>query len=111
MSALPRKLYLSGIVALLFAGASAWYILAALAPCQNLTPLTILATLSALLISVCLRQMGRHPQRNIRLYLSACIAVAAITLVVDFHSVRSRRAVCGTPQWMQQSILPSRSQH
>jgi multidrug transporter EmrE-like cation transporter len=110
MSALPRKLYLTGIVALLFAGLSAWYLLAAIAPCQNLTALTIFATLSAFLISVCLRQMGRHPVRHIRLYLLGCLVVAAITLVVDFHYVRSRHAECGTPQWMQQSILPGRSQ-
>ena len=109
MTALPRKLYLSGLVALLFGGASAWYLCAAITPCQNLTPLTILATLSAFLISVCLRQMGRHPQRPIRLYLLCCIVVAAITLIVDFHYVHSRRAACGTPQWMQQSILPGRA--
>ncbi len=110
MSAMPRKLYLSGLVALLFAAGSVWCICTAISPCQYLTPLTILATLSAFLISVCLRQMGRNPQRTIRFYLLGCMIVAAVTLVVDFHYVRSHRAVCGTPQWMQQSILPSRSQ-
>jgi len=110
MTALPRKLYFSGLLALLFAGASVWYLFSAITPCQNLTVLTILATLSAFLISVCLRQMSRYPQRPIRFYLLGCIAVAATTLIVDFHYVHSRRAACGTPQWLQQSILPGRTQ-
>lgn len=109
MPTIPRKLYFSGLVAIIFAGASAWCIKTAISPCQYLTALTVLATLSAFLISVCLRQMGRNPQRHIRLYLTACIVVAAATLGMDFHYVRSHRAVCGTPQWMQQSILPGRS--
>jgi len=62
--------------------------------CESLAPLTILATLAAFLISVCFRQMARHPGRNSRWFLAACLLIAAATLFSDFRFVRRYRGFC-----------------
>jgi hypothetical protein len=76
--------------------------------CDSLAPLTVLATLAAFLISICFRQMGRFPDRRSRLFLLACLLVAAAALFADFRFVRRYRDFCDSlQQEMRQSAAPS----
>lgn len=74
--------------------ASAWYLRAPGLACDHLTPLTVVATISAFLISICFRLMARHKDRRLRLILAVCVVVAGIALVLDFRYVRHYRDVC-----------------
>jgi hypothetical protein len=91
----PSRLLVTAFIALIAAGASTWLILRQTAiHCDSLAPLTVLATLAAFLISICFRQMGRFPDRRSRLFLLACMLVAAATLFADFRFVRRYRDFC-----------------
>lgn len=82
-------------MALVTAGASGWFMATGRGVnCEFLAPLTVLATLAAFLISVCFRQMARHPHRSSRWFLAACALVAAATLFTDFRFVRRYRGFC-----------------
>lgn len=111
-SAQPPKrsrLLITAGIALLTAGASAWLILRQTAiHCDSLAPLTVLATLAAFLISICFRQMGRFPDRRSRLFLLACLLVAAATLFVDFRFVRRYRDFCDQLQEQIRQASPER---
>jgi len=96
-------------LALLTAGGSAWLMLRSAAiHCDSLAPLTVLATLAAFLISICFRQMGRFPDRRSRLYLLACLLVAAATLFADFRFVRRYRDFCDSLQQEMRQSAPNR---
>jgi hypothetical protein len=62
--------------------------------CDALAPLTVLATLSAFLISVCFRLMGRYTDHRSRWLLFAVILIAAATVFTDFRFVRRYRTFC-----------------
>ena len=88
---------------ILTAGASAWLMaIGRGVSCESLAPLTVLATLAAFLISVCFRQMARHPGRSSRLFLLVCILLAAVTLFTDFRFVRRYRGFCDQIQQQMQ---------
>jgi hypothetical protein len=93
----PRKsrIYITGAIAVLTAGASAWLMLESREiHCDSLAPLTVLATLAAFLISICFRQMGRFPDKRSRWILLVFLLIAAGTLFVDFRYVRRYREFC-----------------
>ncbi|GGH09943.1 hypothetical protein [Silvibacterium dinghuense] len=73
---------------------SVYYLRAQGLPCSHLTPLTVLATMAAFLMSICFRQMARYKERPQRWILAACLAVAALALVLDFRYVRHYRDAC-----------------
>lgn len=104
MLARSLKLYFIGSLALVFAGASDWCIERSHAPCDHLIELTVLATVSTFLISVCVRQMGRSREKHVRWYLLVCLLVAAGTLFADFRFVRAHRDACDARQGMQSAI-------
>lgn len=62
--------------------------------CNHLAPLTVLATLAAFLISICFRQMSRHPDKRSRWILLVFLLIAAGTLFEDFRYVRHYRDFC-----------------
>jgi hypothetical protein len=102
----PPRLLAVAAIALLTAAASWWFI--ARTPgvqCDSLAPLTVLATVSAFVISICFRLMARHPARAARLFLLACLLLAAATLFTDFRFVRANRGFCG--QLRRQMSSPS----
>jgi hypothetical protein len=76
--------------------------------CDSLAPLTVLATLAAFLISICFRQMGRYPDRRSRLFLLACLLIAAATLFADFRFVRRYRDFCDSLQQEMRQSGPNR---
>jgi len=71
--------------------------------CNNLPPLTILATLAAFIMAICFRQMSRHTERSHRWFLVVWLVMAAATLFSDFRYVRRYRNVCDS---LQQQIRP-----
>ncbi|MGC2636251.1 MAG: hypothetical protein WA294_03665 [Acidobacteriaceae bacterium] len=94
-SRLSSRLLVTGVLAILTAAASVWLMRSSTAvACGALAPLTVLATLSAFLISVCFRQMGRCPSRRSRWFLAVCLLIAAATLFADFRYVRRYRGFC-----------------
>lgn len=88
------RLLLTAVIALLSAGASWWLMTRSAIQCDSLAPLTVLATLSAFLISICFRLMGRFTDRRSRWFLFACLLIAAATLFTDFRYVRHYRGFC-----------------
>jgi hypothetical protein len=62
--------------------------------CDELAPLTVLATLAAFLISVCFRLMGRYTDRRSRWILAVCLLLAAATIFTNFRYVRHYRGFC-----------------
>jgi glucan phosphoethanolaminetransferase (alkaline phosphatase superfamily) len=90
-------------MAVVTAVSSAWLILEPQLHCDSLAPLTVLATLSAFIISICFRQMGRFPDKRTRLILLVFLLIAAGTLFADFRYVRKYRAFCDE---LQQQIRP-----
>lgn len=96
ISRISSRLLLTGVLAVFTAAASVWLMRSTTAiDCDALAPLTVLATLSAFLISVCFRLMGRLPDRRSRWFLTVCLLIAASTLFIDFRYVRRYRGVCG----------------
>jgi hypothetical protein len=91
-------------IALIAAGASFWLTRPAEVHCDSLAPLTVLA---AFLISICFRQMGRYPDRRSRLFLLACLLIAAATLFADFRFVRRYRDFCDTLQQQMRQSTPT----
>jgi hypothetical protein len=103
------RLLITAAIALIAAGASAWMMLRSAAiQCNSLAPLTVLATLAAFLISICLRQMGRYPDRRARLFLLGCLVIAAATLFADFRFVRRYRDFCDSLQQEMRQSAPTR---
>ncbi len=101
----PSRILVTGVIALITAGASAWLILrSSEVHCDTLAPLTVLATLAAFLISICFRQMGRYPDKRSRWFLVVCLLIAAATLFADFRYVRRYRDFCDE---LQQQMQPS----
>lgn len=77
------------------AGASVWVIDSTAAiHCDDLAPLTVLATLSAFIIAICFRQINRYPHRGARWLLLACLLLAGAALFTDFRFVRKYRGFC-----------------
>jgi polyferredoxin len=97
-------IYATGFLTLLAAGASAWMILQPVIDCNRLAPLTVIATLTAFLISICFRQMGRYPDKRSRWILLLILLIAAGTLFEDFRYVRHYRDFCD--QLQQQMRQP-----
>jgi hypothetical protein len=95
---------------LLTAAASVWLIAGSAGTeihCNSLAPLTVLATLAAFLISVCFRQMSRHPDRRSRWVLFACLLATGAALFADFRFVRHYRGFCDElQQQIHQSTQP-----
>jgi uncharacterized membrane protein YfcA len=90
------RLLITGVLAVFTAAASVWLMRSSTAiDCNALAPLTVFATLSAFLISVCFRLMGRFPDRRSRWFLAVCLLIAAGTLFLDFRYVRRYRGFCG----------------
>ena len=106
----PKRnfIYATGFLTLLAAVASAWMILQPVIDCNRLAPLTVLATLTAFLISICFRQMGRYPDKRSRSILLVFLIVAAATLFEDFRYVRHYRDFCD--QLQQQMRQPAQHQ-
>jgi hypothetical protein len=74
--------------------------------CNNLAPLTILATLAAFIIAICFRQMARHAERFHRWFLVIWLVIAAATLFADFRYVRRYRGICDSLQQQAQPLNP-----
>lgn len=104
-----NRIYVTGSLAVLAAGASAWMIVRPEINCNRLAPLTVLATLAAFLISICFRQMGRFPDQRSRWILLVFLLIAAGTLFEDFRYVRHYRGFCD--QLQQQMRRPAASGH
>jgi hypothetical protein len=106
----PWRIAVTGVLAILTAGASAWLTLGS--PelhCDSLAPLTVLATLAAFVISICFRQMGRFPDKRSRWILLVFLLVAAGTLFGDFRYVRKYREFCDQlQQQIRQQSAPAR---
>lgn len=109
-SGAPKRnwIFATGFLALLAAGASAYLILQTAIDCNNLAPLTVLATLAAFIISICFRQMGRYPDKRSRWLLFVFLLLAASTLFEDFRYVRHYRDFCD--QLQQQMRQPASHQ-
>ena len=89
------RIFLVAALALLAAGGSWWMILRSSGiDCNELAPLTVLATLAAFLISVCFRLMGRTADRRRRWILLGCLLIAAATIFTNFRFVRHYRGFC-----------------
>jgi hypothetical protein len=103
----PRRnwIFITGFLAVLAAGASAYLILKPEIDCNALAPLTVLATLAAFLISICFRQMGRYVDKRSRWILLVSLLIAAGTLFEDFRFVRHYRDFCD--QLQQQIRQPA----
>lgn len=101
------RIVITGFLAFLAAGASAWLILGNEIDCNRLAPLTVLATLAAFLISICFRQMGRYPDRRSRWLLLVFLLLAAGTLFADFRYVRHYRDFCDQLQQQIRQPPPS----
>ncbi len=76
--------------------------------CDDLAPLTVLATLAAFIISVCFRQISRYQGRASRWFLFACLLLAAATLFTDFRFVRRYRTFCGELRQQMRQVHPPR---
>lgn len=86
------------------AAGSIWYMQPARGEvCNQLTPLTVLATIAAFLMSICFRLMARYKKKSQRWFLAFCLLVAAATLISDFRYVRHYRDLCDSmgPQVQQ----------
>jgi len=105
---LSARLLITGIFSLLIAGASVWFMRPGSGfDCNRLAPVTVLATLSAFLMSLCFRQMARHKERSQRWFLVICLLIAAATLFSDFRYVRRYRDLCDSiRQQIQNSTRP-----
>lgn len=89
------RIFLVAALALLTAGGSWWMMLRSSGiDCNELAPLTVLATLAAFLISVCFRLMGRYTDRRSRSILLVCMTIAAATIFTNFRFVRHYRGFC-----------------
>ncbi|HEY1502257.1 MAG TPA: hypothetical protein VGF88_21955 [Acidobacteriaceae bacterium] len=106
----PRKsrIVLTGVIAVIAAGASAWLMRTPEIHCTVLAPLTVLATLAAFVMSICFRQMGRFPDKRSRWFLLVCILIAAGTLFADFRFVRRYRNFCDDLQQQIRQSPPNR---
>jgi uncharacterized membrane protein YfcA len=94
----------TGILCVLAISASAWYTRPGGGiDCNHLAPLTVLATISAFLISICIRQMAKYPERAQRWFLAACLLLAAAALFTDFRYVRRYRGICDSLPPMHQT--------
>jgi hypothetical protein len=102
-----NRIFVTGFLTLLAAGASAWMILRPEIDCNRLAPLTVLATLAAFLISICFRHMGRYSDQRSRWFLLVFLLIAAGTLFEDFRYVRHYRDFCDELQ--QQIRQPASS--
>lgn len=89
-----NRILVTGFLALLTAGASAYLVLQPGIDCNHLAPLTVLATLAAFLISICFRQMSRHSDKRRLGVLLVFLLIAAATLFEDFRYVRHYRDFC-----------------
>ena len=99
MKLFPGKIVALALMVLGVAGASDWLMLSSHGvDCNRLSPLTILATVAAFLISICVRQMGRFKESRTRWFLLVCILVAGATLFSDFRYVRRNRELCDQVQ-------------
>ncbi|HEY6448277.1 MAG TPA: hypothetical protein VIY53_17590 [Acidobacteriaceae bacterium] len=106
-SRISSRLLITGVLAILSACASVWLMRSSAAiACDALAPLTVLATLSAFLISVCFRLMGRFPDRRSRWFLLVCLLIAAATLFSDFRYVRRYRGFCGNLRQQMHQTAP-----
>ncbi|HKR25913.1 MAG TPA: hypothetical protein VJS11_00615 [Acidobacteriaceae bacterium] len=91
----PWRILVTGVLVVASAVGSAWLMARSRAiECENMAPLTVLATLAAFLISVCFRQISRYSDRRSRWFLVAFLLVAAATLFTDFRYVRRNRGLC-----------------
>ena len=105
----PWRILVTGVLVVASAVGSAWLMARSRAiECENMAPLTVLATLAAFLISVCFRQISRYSDRRSRWFLVAFLLVAAATLFTDFRYVRRNRELCNDlrQQMHQHSTSP-----
>ena len=103
----PVRLISVAILTVTAAAASWWYMRPGpVIDCNRLPPLTVLATLAAFLIAIIFRQMGRHPERSHRWFLTIWLVVAAATLFTDFRYVRRYRSICDSLQRQMQPRQP-----
>lgn len=101
------RLIITGVLVIFTACASIWLMRSSVAiECDPLAPLTVLATLSAFLISVCFRLMGRFSDRRSRWVLAVCLLIAAATLFTDFRYVRRYRGFCGNLRQQMRQTTP-----
>jgi hypothetical protein len=108
-SRFPPRVLITGAIALIAAGASAWLIGRSPAiHCDALAPLTVLATLAAFLIAICFRQMSRFSNRSARWFLLICLLIAAATLFTDFRFVRRYRDYCNQLRQQIRQSTPAR---
>lgn len=91
----PFQMVFAAVLALGVAAGSIWYMQPARGMvCHTLTPLTVLATIAAFLMSICFRLMSRFKQKVQRWFLFFCLLIAGATLFSDFRYVRHYRDMC-----------------
>ena len=66
-------------------------------PCEQRAPLTVVATLAAFLIALCLRSFATVNTRNGRLTLIVALLVASACLFADARFVIQYRVICNAP--------------
>ncbi len=110
MSRLQSRSFVSLILAVLIAAASAWLTLGAEGIyCDRLPSITVCATLAAFAIALCFRQFPKAAEKMQRGLLAVSILIAALTLFADARFVLKYRGICSQLQeQIRQMHAPSK---
>jgi hypothetical protein len=66
-------------------------------PCEQRAPLTVVATLAAFVIALCLRSFATVNTRSGRYALTVALLITAACLFADSRFVIQYRAICNAP--------------
>ena len=74
-------------------------------PCEQRAPLTVVATLAAFVIALCLRSFTTVNTRGSRYSLIVALLIASACLFADARFVIQYRAICNAP-FLQRNSTP-----
>ena len=74
-------------------------------PCEQRAPLTVVATLSAFVIALCLRTFATANTRGSKSALMVALLIASACLFADARFVIQYRAICNAP-FLQMNTTP-----